>query len=326
MPVEQGLNSILAVMRPDLAYIAGVIAICALALFILHERINPARKYRRRLAALGVQPAGAAASKATQVSDAAGRLRGPQSRYRDRMLRMSALKDPAFRRYLGLGIIVFPLVTLMMLFVGGSWIASLMIGGAFGLGGAWLYRGQLLSRRRALIASEFPAAIDTMVRSLRSGLTLTDTFRLIAEEASPAIAAEFRRIEMEREIGLSIPEVMTRFAERMPLQEIKYFVTIVNLQSVTGSSLADTLNTLSDTLRQRRILKEKIISMTADARSSALIIGALPFIVIAALLFLNPDYLSVFYTTVSGKLIISGAAIYMCLGFFIMKEMVKFDA
>jgi tight adherence protein B len=79
-------------------------------------------------------------------------------------------------------------------------------------------------------------------------------------------------------------------------------------------------------LRQRRILKDKIISMTADARSSALIIGALPFIVIAALLFLNPDYLSVFYTTVSGKLIISGAAIYMCLGFFIMKEMVKFDA
>lgn len=323
---EQIIEPVLATVELNGAYISSVIAICAIALLVLNEKINPARRFRRRLGLIVGKSSGTSADWQSEKNQGSALARLSKSKSRDRMLRMSALKDPDFRKYLILGVTIWPVVTFSMSLVGVSWSVSAIIGVVSGLGSSWLYCRRLQTRRRTLIAAEFPAAIDTMVRSLRSGLTLTDTFHLIAEEASPAIATEFRRIEMEREIGLSVPEVMNRFAERLPLQEIKYFVTIVNLQSVTGSSLAETLDTLSDTLRQRRILKEKIITMTADARSSALIIGALPFVVIAALLFVSPDYLSVFYTTVSGKTIIAAALIYMLLGFFIMKEMVKFDA
>lgn len=325
MQFELSSDMLLWVLGDEPSFLIAVTTLSACAMLILHDRIHSTRLFQRRTRALDVPQANTHPTTSSRAEKHPDKNDQPV-RMRNRRHALSiALRSPGVRRNAILAATLGISILAILLSLGTGISEAIGISCSVGFGFTALIRRGQKARRLKQIEAEFPSAIDTMVRSLRSGLSLSDTFRIIAEEGAPAIALEFRRIEIEREIGLTIPEVMTRFSERVPLQGVKYFVTVVSLQSVTGSSLSDTLDTLGETLRQRRILREKIVSMTADARSSALIIGALPFVVVVALLFLNPAYLGILYETSVGRTLIAASSGYMLIGIFVMREMVKFD-
>ena len=117
------------------------------------------------------------------------------------------------------------------------------------------------------------------MRAVKSGLPLNDGIRLIADEAPEPVKTEFRRIVEAQQVGLSIPEAAMRMSETMPCPEASFFGIVIQIQQQAGGNLSEALGNLSRVLRDRKKMKAKVQALSMEAKASAVIIGALPFIV-----------------------------------------------
>jgi tight adherence protein B len=186
-----------------------------------------------------------------------------------------------------------------------------------------------LSRLRKMridkFVTEFPNAIDIIVRGVKAGLPLGDCLRIIANEAAEPVRGEFRLITETQTMGLSIGEACDRMAQRVPVSEANFFAIVINIQSKAGGNLSEALGNLSRVLRERKKMKGKIGAMSMEAKASAAIIGAIPFVVVGLLYLSSPTYVSLLWTTSHG-MVISGIAIaWMSIGTVMMKKMISFD-
>lgn len=174
-------------------------------------------------------------------------------------------------------------------------------------------------------ANEFPNAVDVIVRGLKAGLPMTDCLRVIAAEAEEPVRGEFVTIAQDQTLGLPVDEAVQRMGERIPLAEANFFAIVIAIQSRTGGSLSEALGNLSKVLRERKKMKAKIKAMSSEAKSSAGIIGALPFFVAGAVYLISPDYMTLLFTTLAGKLVLVGCALWMGMGILVMRKMINFD-
>lgn len=210
-------------------------------------------------------------------------------------------------------------------------IFGLPIYAALGAGfvaGAGLPRwgiGFIVKRRQNKFLEEFPNALDVMVRSIKSGLPLNDAMRLIASDGQEPVKSEFRRVIESQQVGLSIPEACARMTQTMPLSEINFFAIVIALQSQAGGNLSEAIGNLSKVLRDRRKMKAKVSALSMEAKASAVIIGALPFIVATLVSLTSPDYMAILFTDPRGHLIMLGSGIWMSIGIFVMRNMINFD-
>jgi tight adherence protein B len=195
--------------------------------------------------------------------------------------------------------------------------------GLFGLP-SWVL-SFLRKRRVRKFLEEFPGAIDVIVRGIRAGLPVTDCFRVIASEAPEPVRAEFRQIVEGQTIGLSVGEATERFADRMPIPEASFFSIVVNITQKSGGNLSESLNNLSTVLRDRKKMRAKVQAMSQEAKASAGIIGALPFVVGGAIYFIRPKYIMLLFITSTGKIIIGCCLLWMLIGVLIMRKMINFD-
>jgi tight adherence protein B len=195
--------------------------------------------------------------------------------------------------------------------------------GAFGLPN-WVL-SFLRKRRTAKFVEEFPGAIDVIIRGVKAGLPVADCFRIIASEGQEPVRSEFRYIIESQTIGLSIGEAVERFADRVPIAEVSFFSVVINIQQKAGGNLSEALSNLSRVLRDRKKMKGKIQAMSSEAKSSAGIIGSLPFLVGGAVYLTTPSYMMVLFTTNIGKIIIAGGLLWMAIGIFVMRKMINFD-
>lgn len=204
----------------------------------------------------------------------------------------------------------------------------LAVAGGFVVG-MWGLPGWILSflreRRIKSFIDEFPAAIDVVVRGIRAGLPVGDCFRVVASEAREPLRGEFRQMVESQSVGLSIGEAAERFAERMPIPEASFFAIVVSITQKTGGNLSEALSNLSSVLRERKKMRGKIQAMSTEAKTSAGIIGALPFVVGIAVYFLQPSYIMVLFETNMGKIIVACCAIWMSIGVMVMRKMINFD-
>ena len=141
-------------------------------------------------------------------------------------------------------------------------------------------------RRFKHFTDEFPNAVDVIVRGVKAGLPLVDCLKVIANEAREPVAGEFREIVEDQTLGMPLQEAVARLPERIPLAEANFFAIVVAIQARSGGSLSEALTNLSRVLRDRKKMAGKIRAMSAEAKSSAGIIGSLPIIV--ALLSISP--------------------------------------
>ena len=195
--------------------------------------------------------------------------------------------------------------------------------GVFGLPGFVL--GRLRKRRISKFINEFPNSIDIIVRGVKAGLPLGDCMRIIANEASEPVRGEFRMIVETQAMGLSLGEAVDRVAQRVPITEANFFAIVINIQSKAGGNLSEALGNLSRVLRERKKMKGKIGAMSMEAKASAAIIGAVPFVVVGLLYMSSPAYVSLLWTTTHGKIISCVALCWMGIGIAMMKKMITFD-
>jgi tight adherence protein B len=185
--------------------------------------------------------------------------------------------------------------------------------------------GKLIKRRVGKFTARFPDAIDLMVRGLRSGLPITETLSVVAEELPGPISEEFRSVSDKMKIGRTMEAALQEAADRLGTAEMQFFVITLAIQRETGGNLAETLGNLSDVLRKRAQMKLKIRAMSSESKASAWIVGSLPFIVFALVTFINPEYMQMFF--VDQRLMIAGGGglVWMGIGVFIMAKMIDFE-
>ena len=185
--------------------------------------------------------------------------------------------------------------------------------------------GKLISRRVAKFTARFPDAIDLMVRGLRSGLPITETLGVVAEELPGPISEEFRSVTDKMKIGRTMEAALQETADRLGTPEIQFFVITLAIQRETGGNLAETLGNLSEVLRKRAQMKLKIRAMSSESKASAWIVGSLPFIVFGLVWFINPEYMANFF--IDQRLMIAGGGglVWMGIGVFIMSKMIAFE-
>ncbi|HMN72083.1 MAG TPA: type II secretion system F family protein [Rhodoblastus sp.] len=197
------------------------------------------------------------------------------------------------------------------------------IAGGFGLP-RWVVNF-LIKRRFKKFLSEFPGAVDIIIRGVKAGLPLTQCVGIIAAESPEPVRSEFRRILEAQSIGLSIGESCDRMAESMPVAEANFFSIVVNLQQKSGGNLSEALGNLSRVLRDRKKMRLKVNAMSAEAKASAGIIGALPFLVCGLVYLSSPEYLTLLFTHMTGRIVLAVSGFWMMAGIFVMRKMIQFD-
>jgi tight adherence protein B len=182
-----------------------------------------------------------------------------------------------------------------------------------------------LKRRLKKFLDELPNALDVMVRSIKSGLPLNDALRLIAAEAKDPVKTEFRRVVESQQMGLSVPDSIARMYLTVPLSEVNFFAIVIQIQAQAGGNLSEALGNLSRVIRDRKKMKAKVTALSMEAKASAVIIGALPFIVAFLVYLTSPEYMMILFTDPRGHLIMGASAVWMSIGIFVMRNMINFD-
>ncbi len=221
----------------------------------------------------------------------------------------------------GLGLFIMS----AMIFKGAPFLLAFFFAGFVGIGLPHFVIGKMIKGRVTKFTSNFPDAIELMVRGLRSGLPITETLGIVATELAGPVGVEFRGVSDKMKIGRTMEVALQETADRLGTAEFQFFVITLAIQRETGGNLAETLSNLADVLRKRAQMKLKIRAMSSESKASAMIIGALPFIVFGLVYMVNPLYLSGFFS--DQRLIVAGLGgmLWMSIGVFIMAKMINFE-
>jgi tight adherence protein B len=205
------------------------------------------------------------------------------------------------------------------------WYAAVAAAVAAGIGVPRWCLGFLRRRRQQVFLNDFADATDIVVRGLKSGLPVSDAMKVIANEMPPPVGPEFLEVVEGQRVGITIDQGIERMYERMPLAEVNFLAIVMAIQSKTGGNLAEALGNLSKVLRDRKKMKAKIKSVSQEAKSSAMIIGSLPFCIIGLLSIFSPEYLTPLWSTRMGNVMLVGSGIWMILGILVMRKMINFE-
>lgn len=183
----------------------------------------------------------------------------------------------------------------------------------------------LMKKRIKNFTSNFPDAIELLVRGLKSGLPVGETLGVVAREIPGPVGEEFKMVTEKIRIGKTMEDSLQETADRLGTAEFQFFVITLAIQRETGGNLAETLANLADVLRKRAQMKLKIRAMSSESKASAYIVGSLPFFVFGMVWNVNPKYLGGFFY--EPRLMIAGmiGIVWMSLGAFIMAKMVNFE-
>lgn len=201
------------------------------------------------------------------------------------------------------------------------------LAGIAGVGGSLylprLYFKTRIGMRHKKFTAAFPDALEMIIRAVKSGLPVIEGLRMIGREFNEPIAGEFRRIVDSQKLGMSLPDALEAARDRIATAEFKYFSVVLDIQQRTGGNLAQTLTNLSNVLRGRAHLKDRIGALSSEARSSAMIIGGLPFLVSGLLTLMRPDYMLPLFTTDFGNILVLGCLSWMSIGILVMRQLMK---
>ena len=312
-----------------------VVAIGGVAWVFLYPILSGERKTERRLASVAAaQPTSPRPTRSAQKSrreQVEGTLRQIEQRQRKDKRPSLALRISqaglhwSNRRFIltavALGLLGFAVGVLMR----SGLVPALGI--AFAAGGGlpfWLL-SFLKKRRQARFLEGFPDAVDVIVRGIKAGLPLLDSFKLIAADAEEPLRTEFKAIIETQTIGMPLGEACLKLYERMHVPEANFFGIVIFVQQRSGGNLSEALGNLSRVLRDRKRMKAKIQAMSMEAKASAAIIGSLPLAVMGLIFFTSPSYISLLFTSPMGHMMLAGCAIWMLIGILVMRKMINFD-
>jgi tight adherence protein B len=204
-------------------------------------------------------------------------------------------------------------------------LPSLLIGFAAGLWLPHMVIGMQGTKRCKNFIKFFPESIDAMVRGIRSGLPIVESIKTVGQEMPDPIGPEFRTISDAVRMGRTMEEAMWDVAKRIDIPEYRYLIIALSIQRETGGNLAETLANVGEVLRKRRHIKLKIKAMSSEAKASAMILGALPFIVSLVLGLVAGDYIMLLVNDPRGNILLAIAFSMLGFGIWIMGQMINFE-
>ncbi|MER8960725.1 type II secretion system F family protein [Mesorhizobium sp. M0701] len=316
----------------------------AVAYAFLFNRISTEKQVGKRLESIKTAETDRSVVKASRdrVAEAAKRRKSVQDSLKDldqkQKSNQSLVKKPPLKiqiRQAGMKIslerfyvysaVCGVVLTALVYFIGAPLLvlpAALLVG-VLGLP-RWFVSFRRAHRVKAFL-NEFPNALDIIVRAVKSGLPLNDAVRLIANESPEPVKTEFRRMVDSQQMGLSIPDAAMRMPETMPCTEASFFGIVIQIQSQAGGNLSEALGNLSRVLRDRKKMKAKVQALSMEAKASAVIIGALPFVVAFLVYLTSPNYIMPLFITSTGHLILGCSGIWMSMGVLVMRKMMNFE-
>lgn len=254
------------------------------------------------------------------------RIAGSGSRIDALALRLSRSgKSWTVQQYLygSLGVAAF--ITLILFMKTGAPMLALGIGLAVGAGLPHMVLNFFIKKRTTNFTVKFPDGIELLVRGLRSGLPVSETLTVVAQEVPGPVGEEFKLVTERMKIGKTMEDALQETADRLGIPEFNFFCITLAIQRETGGNLAETLANLADVLRKRAQMKLKIRAMSSESKASAYIVGSLPFIVFVLIYWVNPGYVGQFF--VDERLMVAGMGgmVWMSIGGFMMAKMVSFE-
>ena len=179
------------------------------------------------------------------------------------------------------------------------------------------------SKRFQKFEELFPEAIDTLARAVRAGHAFTTAVELIANEIGEPVASEFRKLFEEQKFGLPVRDALLNLTDRVPLVDVKFFVTAVMLQRETGGNLAEILDNLSYVIRERFKIMRQVRVYTAQGRLTMLLLMALPPIIIVVMRIMNPSFIEPLFTDPMGHALIVGGITLQTIGYFVIRKVIQ---
>ena len=182
------------------------------------------------------------------------------------------------------------------------------------------YRRQ---KRFEKIEELFPEAIDTLARAVRAGHAFTTALEMISNEISEPLAGEFRKLYEEQKFGMPVRDALMNLTERVPLVDIKFFVTAVMLQRETGGNLAEILDNLSYVIRERFKIQRQVRVHTAQGRLTMALLMGMPPTVVAILEIFSPQFVyPLFHDPLGHTLLVISIAL-QTIGYFVIRKIIK---
>lgn len=234
-------------------------------------------------------------------------------------------KSWTLKQYLSASGGIGAVVMAALLVKGAPFYLALFGGLLLGAGLPHLVVGFLMKKRIKNFTSNFPDAIELLVRGLKSGLPVGETLGVVAKEIPGPVGEEFKMVTEKIRIGKTMEDALQETADRLGTAEFQFFVITLAIQRETGGNLAETLANLADVLRKRAQMKLKIRAMSSESKASAYIVGSLPFFVFGMVWSVNQKYLAGFFF--EPRLMVAGMVgiVWMSIGAAIMAKMVNFE-
>jgi tight adherence protein B len=196
-------------------------------------------------------------------------------------------------------------------------------GGLLGFFLPYAYASHMRTKRFQKFEEKFPEGIDTLARAVRAGHAFTTALEMIANEVSEPVAGEFRQLYEEQKFGLPVRDALVNLAERVPLVDVKFFVTAVMLQRETGGNLAEILDNLSYVIRERFKILRQVRVHTAQGRLTMVLLMALPPTVVVIMQLLNPGFIRPLFTDPIGHALIVAGISLQTLGYFFIRRIIR---
>jgi tight adherence protein B len=202
-------------------------------------------------------------------------------------------------------------------------VLFVMVGIVLGATLPYSYASYRRTKRFQRFEELFPNAIDTLARAVRAGHAFTTALELIANEIAEPIASEFRKLFEEQKFGLPVRDALMNLAGRVPLVDVKFFVTAVMLQRETGGNLAEILDNLSYVIRERFKIMRQVRVYTAQGRLTMMLLMGLPPIIVVVMLTTNPAFIRPLFADPIGHILVVAGIVLQTIGYFVIRKIIQ---
>ena len=199
-----------------------------------------------------------------------------------------------------------------------AWVAMLV-----GFVLPYAYASYRRNKRFEKFEELFPEAIDTLARAVRAGHAFTTALEMITDEVADPVSSEFRQLYEEQKFGMPVRDALLNLTERMPLVDVKFFVTAVMLQRETGGNLAEILDNLSYVIRERFKIQRQVRVYTAQGRLTMALLMGMPPIIVAVMLVLNPAFIRPLFSDPIGHTLLVAGITLQTIGYFVIRKIIR---
>jgi tight adherence protein B len=171
----------------------------------------------------------------------------------------------------------------------------------------------------------FPEALDLLSRAVKAGHAFQTAMNMAADELPEPVGPEFRKTFDQQNFGLPLREALNAMTSRVPIIDVKFFVTAVLIQRETGGNLSEILDNLSHVVRERFKVLRQVRVHTAHGRFTGWVLLALPAFVLVAMSYINPEHMQVLYTDPMGRNLLGAGVVMQTIGYFWIQRVIKIE-